>query len=88
MKRVMIWKCLHGLEMPKKLTRIFTNIYKDVEEIVQIAGERSSDFEIEKETKQGDGFSPPLIIMDKFITNITKQTEQLKTANDRNLLPR
>lgn len=77
-----IWKTLRELGVDKGLISAIRSTYKTVRAKVQVAGERSEEFEMNKGIKQGDSLSPLLFvtIMDKITKQIKEKYKQLETV--------
>lgn len=85
-----IWKALEEMEIPKMLLEAIRSTYETVRLKIQIAGQKSEEFKMNKGIKQGDSLSPLLfiIMMDRIVKQIKAQTEQLSTTiGYRNLEP-
>lgn len=76
--RSIVWNCLRLLNVPEKLMRVIENLYKTVKGTVQMNGEISETFEMERGIKQGDSLSPLLfiILMDRIMKNTKIKTRK------------
>lgn len=77
-----VWTILEEMKIPKGLTQAIRSTYDIVRARIQIAGQTSEEFLMDKGIKQGDSLSPLLfiLIMDKIVKNIKRQGEHLNTV--------
>lgn len=85
-----IWKTLQELEVSKELIEVIRSVYETVRARIQIAGQRSEEFRMNRGIKQGDSLSPLLfvVLMDKIVRRTKDKGNHLNmVVGYRDLIP-